>query len=121
MLEAAREDLQMTVEIGYEGIQLEAGDIVTVTNSNYGWVAKEFRISKVVEKISDTGAVTAALTLMEFNAQVYDDKNITQFTPAPNTGIGTPTAFGTVPAPVVTASYPSITIPTIFKIGRAHV
>lgn len=114
MLEAAREDLQMTVEIGYEGIQLEAGDIVTVTNSNYGWVAKEFRISKVVEKISDTGAVTAALTLMEFNAQVYDDKNITQFQPAPNTGIGTPTAFGTVPAPVVTASYPSITIPTIF-------
>lgn len=101
MLEAAREDLQITCEIGFTGLQLEAGDIVTVTNANYGWSAKQFRISKVVEKFSDSGQVTAALSLMEFNAAVYDDKNVTQFTPAPNTGIGSPTAFGTVPAPTV--------------------
>ena len=114
MLEAAREDLQIQCEINYTGLQLEAGDIVTVTNSNYGWVAKEFRINKVVEKFSETGQITAALSLMEFNATVYDDINITQFQPAPNTGLGTPTAFGTVPAPIVTSSYPSITIPSIF-------
>ena len=77
MLEAAREDLQVMFDINYEGLQLEAGDIVTVTNTNYGWAAKEFRISKVVEKFSDNGQVTASLTLMEFNAQIYDDKNIT--------------------------------------------
>ena len=113
MLEAAREDLQIQVEINFIGLELEAGDIVTVTNANYGWVAKEFRINKVTQKFSDDGKVTATLNLMEFNAQVYDDKNITQFTPSPNTGIGSPTAFGTVPAPVITASYPNIAIPTI--------
>jgi hypothetical protein len=113
MLEAAREDLQIQCEINYVGLQLEAGDIVTVTNTNYGWVAKEFRINKVTQKFTDDGKVTAALNLMEFNAQVYDDKNITEFTPSPNTGIGSPTAFGTVPAPVVTAQYPNIAIPTI--------
>ena len=112
-LEAAREDFQVMLEIGYVGLQLEAGDIVTVTNANYGWVAKLFRISKVVEKFSDSGQITAALTLMEYNPAVYDDRNITEFQPSPNTGIGSATAFGTVPAPTVTASYPSITIPSI--------
>lgn len=114
MLEAAREDLQIQVEINFIGLELEAGDVVTVTNANYGWVAKLFRINKVIQKFSDDGKVTATLNLMEFNASVYDDVNVIQFTPAPNTGIGSPTAFGTVPAPVVTASYPSITIPSIF-------
>ena len=114
MLEAAREDLQIQVDINYIGLELEAGDIVTVTNANYGWSAKLFRINKVIEKFSDDGKVFATLNLMEYNPAVYDDRNITEFKPSPNTGIGSPTAFGTIPAPVVTASYPSITIPTIF-------
>jgi hypothetical protein len=114
MLEAAREDLQLQVEINFIGLELEAGDVVTVTNANYGWVAKLFRINKVIQKFSDSGQVTATLNLMEYNPAVYDDVNVTEFIPSPNTGIGTPTAFGTVPAPVVTASYPSITIPSIF-------
>ena len=114
MLEAAREDLQIQCEINFIGLELEAGDIVTVTNANYGWEAKLFRINKVIEKFSDDGKITATLNLMEFNPAVYDDKNITQFTPSPNSGIGSATAFGTIPAPVVSASYPSITIPSIF-------
>ena len=110
-LKAAREDLQVTLEIDYSGLQLEAGDIVTVTNANYGWAAKLFRVQKVIEKFSDTGQITASLNLMEYNPSVYDDQSITQFIPAPNTGIGTPTNFGTVPAPVVSAQYPSIVNP----------
>jgi hypothetical protein len=113
MLEAAREDLQITVEIGYVGLQLEAGDIVTVTNANYGWTNKQFRISKVVEKFSDSGQVTAALSLMEYNAAVYDNYNITQFTPAPNTGIGSPTTFGTIPAPIVISQQPYANEPSV--------
>ena len=114
MLEAAREDLQLQVEINFIGLELEAGDVVTVTNTNYSWVAKLFRINKVIQKFSDDGKVTATLNLMEFNPAVYDDVNVTQFTPSPNTGIGSPVTFGTIPAPVVSASYPSITIPSIF-------
>ena len=51
---------------------------------------------------------------MEYNPAVYDDLNVTEFTPSPNSGIGTATAFGTVPAPVVSNSYPSVAIPTFF-------
>ena len=111
MLEAAREDLQIQVDINYIGLELEAGDIVTVTNANYGWSAKLFRISKVIEKFTDDGKVFATLYLMEYNPAVYDDVNVTAFTPSPNTGIGSPTAFGTIPVPVIVNPYPSITNP----------
>jgi hypothetical protein len=111
MLEAAREDLQIQVEINFIGLELEAGDIVTVTNANYGWAAKLFRINKVIQKFGDDGKVTASLYLMEYNPQVYDDRNITQFTPSPNTGIGSPITFGTVPAPVIVNAIPTAVNP----------
>jgi hypothetical protein len=110
-LEAAREDLQMQVDIDYTGLQLDAGDIVTVTNSNYGWVAKEFRIGKVTQKFNDSGQVTANLNLMEFNGAVYNDVNVTQFIPSPNTGIGSPITFGTITPPYITTTLPSAANP----------
>jgi hypothetical protein len=111
MLEAAREDLQIQIEINFIGLELEAGDIVTVTNANYGWAAKLFRINKVIQKFGDNGTVTASLYLMEYNPQVYDDRNITEFTPSPNTGIGSPITFGTVPAPVIVNAIPTAVNP----------
>jgi hypothetical protein len=111
-LKAAREDLQIQVDINYSGIQLEAGDVVTVTNANYGWAAKPFRVGKVVEKFADSGAVTAGLNLMEYNSTVYNDVSITQFQPAPNTGISSPNVFGTLTAPTVTNLQPNITNPS---------
>jgi len=111
MLEAAREDLQIQCEINYIGLELEAGDIVTVTNANYGWSAKLFRITKVVERFGDDGSITATLLLSEYNPAVYDDYNVTQFTPADNTGLPSPITFGTVYAPTITAQFPSITNP----------
>jgi hypothetical protein len=111
MLEAAREDLQIQCEINYIGLELEAGDIVTVTNTNYGWSAKLFRVQKVIEKFSDSGTVTATLNLMEYNPAVYDDYSIISFVPSPNSGIGSPTAFGSLPVPVVVNPLPSIANP----------
>jgi Putative phage tail protein len=105
-LKGAREDLQVQVRIGFSGLQLEAGDIVTVTSVNYGWSAKLFRVTKVVETFGDDGTVTAALSLGEYNPTVYNDASITQFTPAPNTGISDPAIYGTVPAPVISNIVP---------------
>lgn len=111
-LKAAREDLQVQADINYIGIQLEAGDVVTITNANYGWAAKMFRINKITEKFADSGAITAGLNLMEYNPAVYDDLPITQFTPAPNTGISSPSVFGTLTAPTITNLQPTITNPS---------
>jgi len=106
-LKQAREDLQVDCSINFVGIQLEAGDIVTLTNVNYGWAAKLFRITKVTETFNDNGSVVVKLLLQEFNPAIYDDVSITQFAPSNNTGIGNPLFFGTLFAPVVTAQYPT--------------
>lgn len=111
-LKAAREDLQVQLEINYYGLELEAGDIVSITNDNYGWVAKLFRIIKVTEKFSDTGQVTAALSLTEYNPAVFNDVSITEFTPSPNSGISDPTIFGIVPAPFVSTTLTSTANPS---------
>lgn len=112
-LEGGREDLQVKLTINYFGFQLEAGDLVTVTNTNYGWAAKVFRVSQVVENFEQDGQLTTSLTLMEYNPAIYDDIPITQFTPAPNTGIGSPLTFGTLYAPSVTNIQTSSPIPSI--------
>jgi len=111
LLKASREDLQIQMEINYIGLELEAGDIVRVTNANYGWVDKLFRITKVTQKISDTATVTTQLFLSEFNPAVYSDAAITSFVPSPNTGIGSPTTFGTIPAPIIVNPYPTAVNP----------
>ena len=111
-LESCREDLIVQLTIGYVGLQLEAGDIVSVTNTNYGWSAKLFRISKVVENFGSDGSITANLTLQEYNSTVYDDVNITQFTPAPNTGLSSPNTFGTISAPSITSQSPNAGTPS---------
>ena len=112
LIKSGREDLQVQVSVNFIGIQLDAGDIVTVTNANYGWVAKLFRINKVVQQFNDDGSIAVQLNMSEFNPAVYDDANITQFQPAPNTGIGSPTTFGTLEKPTITAQYPTATNPS---------
>jgi len=111
-LESCREDLQVQLVINFSGIQLEAGDIVTYTNSNYGWVNKLFRVAKVTENFSEDGSVTAKLSLIEFNPAVFDDAAITEFAPAPNTGLGDPLTFGTIPAPTIGGAQPSAPNPS---------
>jgi hypothetical protein len=111
-LKSAREDMQLSFAINFTGLQLDAGDIVTVTNANYGWVNKLFRCMKVTQTFTDDGKITTNLNVSEFNPAVYDDTNITQFTPSPNTGIGSPTTFGTVPAPTISNVLVFATIPS---------
>ena len=112
ILKAGREDLQMEVTVNFEGIQLDAGDIVSVTSVNYGWTDKPFRINKIVQQFNEDGSIGVQLNMSEYNATVYDDVSITQFQPAPNTGIGDPTFFGIPEAPDVISEYPTATNPS---------
>ena len=111
-LKAGREDLQVEVSVSFIGVQLDAGDIVTITNANYGWVLKPFRINKVVQQFNDDGSIAVQLNMSEYNPTVYDDVSITQFQPSPNTGISDPTFFGIPEAPVVLSQYPDATNPS---------
>jgi hypothetical protein len=112
LLKSGREDLQMQVSVNFEGIQLDAGDIVSVTNTNYGFEDKPFRINKVVQAFNEDGSISVQLNMSEYNPAVFDDYPITQFTPAPNTGIGDPTFFGIPSAPDITDQFPTATNPS---------
>ena len=112
LLEQAREDLIVGFSTTYYGIQVDAGDVVSVTNSDYGWNAKLFRVMKVNEASLPDGSLGAKLEMSEYNAQVYDDQDITQFTPVPNSGLPSVSYFSPLAAPTVTG-FPSATIPYI--------
>jgi hypothetical protein len=112
LLEQAREDLIVSFSTTYYGIQVDAGNVVSVTNSDYGWNAKLFRVMKVNEASLPDGSLGAKLELSEYNAQVYDDASIQQFTPAPNSGLPSVSYFSPLAAPTVTG-FPSATIPYI--------
>ena len=112
ILEQAREDLVVIFKTTYVGIQCNAGDVVAVTNSAYGWNQKLFRVMKVNEASLPDGSLGASLELNEYNADVYDDKDITQFAPSANSDLPSPSYFSGLLPPTVTASYPSATVPT---------
>ena len=110
LLEQAREDLIISFATTYYGIQVEAGQVVSVTNANYGWDEKLFRAIKVSEASLPDGGLGAKIELIEYNPQVYDDQDITQFQPIPNSGLSSPIYFSALAAPVVTG-YPSASSP----------
>jgi len=112
LLEQAREDLIVSFNTTYYGIQVDAGNVVSVTNADYGWNAKLFRVMKVNEASLPDGSLGARLELSEYNSQVYDDQDITQFTPAPNSGLASPVYFSALTAPTVSASRPSDVVPS---------
>ena len=112
ILEQAREDLIVTISTAYTGIQVDAGDVISITNSSYGWTAKLFRVMKVSEISLPDGNLGATFELNEYNAQVYDDRDITKYTPAPNTDLPDPANFGNLIAPTVVSSFPSAPVPS---------
>jgi hypothetical protein len=124
ILEQAREDLIVSFSTTYYGIQVDAGDVVSVTNSDYGWSNKLFRVVKVNEASLPDGSLGAKLEMNEYSAAVYDDASITQYSPVPNSGLPSVGYFSNLTAPTVvgftTVSVPyfnvSVAIPTTGRV-----
>ena len=110
LLEQAREDLIVSFSTTYYGIQVNAGDVVSVTNSDYGWNAKLFRVMKVNEASLPDGSLGAKLELNEYSSAVYDNQDITQYRPVPNSGLPSAAYFSPLTAPTVTG-YASASVP----------
>jgi hypothetical protein len=67
---------------------------------------------RVSEVSLPDGNLGASFELNEYNAQVYDDQDITKYVPAPNSDLPDPSYFGPVPAPTVASSFPSAVVPS---------
>lgn len=111
MLEQAREDLIVTFATTYNGIQVDAGDVISITNSAYGWSSKLFRVIKVSEASLPDGNLGASLELNEYNVLVYDDASITAFSATPNSNLSNPNFFTNLVAPTVANINTTATVP----------
>jgi len=111
LLEQAREDLIVSFSTTYYGIQVDAGSVVSVTNSNYGWTNKLFRVTRVNEASLPDGSLGAKLELSEYSAAVYDDQTIEQYSPVPNSDLPSVNYFSAISAPTVSATNAASAIP----------
>jgi hypothetical protein len=88
-LKQNRLDKIITFTTDYSGLTLRAGNLIDVTNANYGYTNKMFRIISMVETDDDTG-IKIQITALEYDATVYDTTGLTY--------TNTVTANGVVPA-----------------------
>ena len=112
VLEQGREDLLVTITTTYDGIQVNAGDVVAVTNSYYGWTNKQFRAMQVKESIAGDGILSAQIQLVEYNSGVYDNATIDQYTPSANGNLASAGYFSALSAPTPVNVHPYISVPS---------
>ena len=112
-LKQSRHDLIITFRADYSALQVEAGDVVKVTNSVYGFNNKLFRVSKTREVEDEVGGITVEITALEYNADVYTDETLEDSPDTPGSGIPTFGGSANLPAPgIPTVSTLSTTTPS---------
>ena len=100
-LKQSRVDLIITFETDYSHINLQAGDLIDVTNTQFSFSAKIFRIITIAEKQGDS-ALTLEITALEYDTTVYSTADLSRFVRSDSTGIITIGSIGTPGTPVVT-------------------
>lgn len=118
-LKQSRLDLTVTIVMDYTKINLEAGDIIDITSTTYGWTAKEFRIMRVRELEGDDGSLRLEFSCTEYDDTIYDgtwDNFLVAGTPGIRAigAIGTPATptivvgnVNSLPTQLVTSTVPS--------------
>lgn len=103
----SREDLVISFQTDYSGIQVQSGDVIRVTLAEYGWDTasgfpdgKLFRVSQVSELQDADYTLYAKITAFEYNETIYGDNALTDFVLADNTGLDDPNIINTPAAPV---------------------
>lgn len=75
-LRQSRKSQVVEVTADYEAITIDAGDIVKLTNSEYGFSDKLYRAMRVTEQESTEGMLSAKLVLLEYDDSVYTHANV---------------------------------------------
>ena len=100
-----REDLTVTFQLDYSGIQVQAGDVIRIKQEVYGWdtlnsgEGKLFRVANVSEEKYQDGSLGVRITAFEYNDTIYADRAILNFQPDPNLGIANPNIMDAPLAP----------------------
>lgn len=72
-----RSDKIIQFKTDFSSIGLKAGDLIDVTwEPYYGSSRKMFRIIKIAEEDPEDGSIQLSITALEYNADIYDAKNL---------------------------------------------
>jgi hypothetical protein len=77
-LSQSRKGTVVTCQTDFSGMQIDTGDVVDLTNADFGWTAKEFRVLRHEEQINEGGMITCGLTLLEYDDSVYLEATIVE-------------------------------------------
>lgn len=98
-LNQSRLDLVITFQSDYSALQVEAGDVIKVTNSTYGFTDKLFRVTRIRETEGEDGSLVSEITAIEYMTSVYADSTLTDLSLAIGTGIPSQIGSSGLPAP----------------------
>lgn len=110
-LRQSRLDKIIQFQTDYSRINMNAGDVVNVTSSLYGWTNKKFRIIRMEEQDVD-GTIVIDVTALEYDVDVYDTSDLYRYVRTNADGINTLGIIGT-PDTVTVTKYESDVRPRI--------
>ena len=97
-----RLDKLVTFESDYTALDIDAGDVIAITNGTHGWVDKKFRVISLSEVDGDTGDIRISITALEYDAVIYDT-SIKRTVISNRTGIASIGSIGVTSKPTVRA------------------
>jgi hypothetical protein len=102
LIELKQSRLNLVVEFAadYSYINLKAGELITLTNSRFGFTNKIFRIITVSEQ--DTDGLTVKITALEYDANVYSIADLSRYVRTDENGIISIGSIGVPGTPQVT-------------------
>ena len=106
-LERARQQITVSFPMNLNGMRVQIGDVVNITNARMGWTAKPFEVtdwSFANRGDGDSPRLGVDLGLRETASTVFDWANGEETTldPAPNSNLPNPLVVGTVGTPSIT-------------------
>ena len=128
-LRQTRVDLIIQFQADYEALQVEAGDIIKVTNPIYDFTEKLFRVLKVRETEGEDGTLACEITALEYAASVYEDLTLVDGADKPNNNIPPADSSAALPPPSKplisnlnpTDNIPNFTLATTISTGTSPV
>jgi hypothetical protein len=72
-LERNRQQITVGASFGMRALQVQTGDIITLTNARFGWTNKEFEVVSWTFGLADTYDLQTQLSLRETAESVFDD------------------------------------------------
>ena len=95
-----RSDRIITFTTDYSKINAEAGDVITVTNTIYGFNNQQFRIVRVREIESEAGGLAVEITAQEYDSTIYTAGGQPRRLRTPTQALGIP-SIGTIGKPAI--------------------